>query len=333
MPDKKVKDEAVIQNADAAFSGNSSAVQILSGGGLNVNSLRTNATLRKEEWLELDTTVVDIARQRLNGIADLQNAGLVRQLGGLGTTETQYETISDMSDADVDMDAETAGEEDRVTYTLNTVPVPIIHKNFRINIRTLDASRRLGQSLDVTQTAVATRKVTDKLESILFSGESTIVANGNTIYGYTNHGDRNTASASGDWGTIANIYTDCNTMLQAAETDYFWGPFTMYVAATQFGQMRAIYTDGSGESAYERVLRGLPQITAIKPSDVLTAGSAVLVQLTRDVVELAVGLDITPIEWETRGGMSSHFKVMTAMVPILKADDEGKMGLVHMTGL
>src|SRR5712691_9519540 len=127
--------------------------------GMNINSLRTNTLLRKDEWELLDTRVVEIAANVLNGINDLRAAGLTVPLGGLGVLVSQYETVSDMTDAEVNMAAETDDQEDRINYTLFGVPVPITSKSFRIDIRSLSASRMHGGMLDTTHVDTATRKV------------------------------------------------------------------------------------------------------------------------------------------------------------------------------
>jgi len=326
MPENK---NASVGTMEEVFSNGPSLLDPKTGK-FNVNRLRTNATLRHEEWKQLDDAVLDVARAKLVGITDIQAAGLTVPLGGLGVTETQYETQADMSAATADMDAETPGEEDRVTYSIVSLPVPIVHKGFRIGLRQLEASRTRGAALDVTQADVSARKVAEKLEDMLFNGDTTININGNTISGYTTHGSRNTVSG-GDWGTIANIWANVQSAVQANEADYFPGPFVLYIASTQFGQMRAIYTDGTGQSAMERVMKSFP-ISAIKAADSLT-DEAVLVQMDRSTVDLAVGQDITTIEWSTRGGMSMHFKVMAAMVPRLKADANGNMGLCHISSI
>lgn len=299
--------------------------------GLKTSALRTNDLLRKQEWEQLDTAVVGIARQRLNGIADLRNMGLVHQLGGLGTLISQYEQSGDMSAADIGMEPRAPGEKDSQTFTLKSVPVPIIYKEFQIGIRRLEASRRLGETIDVTQAQTAARLVRDGLETILFNGAS-VQVDGNPIYGYTTHPNRNPYSGS-DWGTITNIYTDVIGMIDAAEADNMFGPYILYVAKTQFGQMRAVYTDGSGQTAMQRVKTQLPQITDVKPGDVLAAGSATLVQMTSDVVDLAVAEDIQTVQWETRGGMELNFMVLAAMAPRPKSDADGRSGVVHATGI
>ena len=302
----------------------------LIASGMNVNSLRTNALLRKDEWLQLDEVVVDIAKKRLNGIADLQARGLTLNLGGLGTMVSQYEAQSDMTDANVDMAGVTPGEEDDVTFDLRSVPVPITHKDFRINIRRLEASRKLGDSIDVTQAEVASRKVAEKLESMLFNGVG-VTVEGSTIYGYTNHPRRNTGVASGPFSTIGNIYATILNMIRDLNAVRMYGPFMLYVAKDVWPDFLNVYTDGSGETARDRVLR-IPELMDVKPADVLTNGHIVMVQMTRDVVDLAVGQDIVTVQWNALGGMIEYFKVMAAMAPRIKYDSSNRMGIAHYTG-
>jgi uncharacterized linocin/CFP29 family protein len=300
--------------------------------GFNVNALRTNALLRRDEWKELDAAIIDVAREELNGIADLQAAGLVQQLGGLGTLLSEYEQLGDMSAANVDMAGETPGDEDTVDFTLVSVPVPIVHKDFRLNIRRLEASRRSGDSLDTTQAQTAARLVRDQLEEILFNG-SAVAVGGNAIYGYTDFPDRTTGTG-GNWGTtIADVYDDLNAMISDAEADFHNGPYGFYVGRVAYSESRAIHTDGSGQSAMNRVLENFPQLQFFKPSDRLVDDDGVLVQMTRDSVDLAVAQNIVTVEWSEMGGMISRFKVMAAMVPRIKSDANSASGVVHYTSL
>lgn len=295
-----------------------------------VAGLHTNALLRHEEWKVIDAALLDVVRTQLVVVQDLINYGLVHPLGGLGSTETSYERLYDMDEAQIDMDASTPGSEDRVAFDMITVPVPIIHKDFRINIRQLTSSRTRGDALDTTQVRIATRKVRDYLEGMVMNGDN-LVFGTNPIYGYTTHPARITGSATGDFGTIANIHPTFVAMVNALEAVGFIGPFLFYVARTQYGEMRARYTDGSGESALEAAL-AIPGVDDIKPADTLAAGSLVAVNMMMETVDLAVGQDITPIQWDTMGGLIAHYKVMTAMVPRIKADSNSVCGVCHYTG-
>jgi hypothetical protein len=186
--------------------------------------------------------------------------------------------------------------------------------------------------LDVTQAQTAARLVRDQLEDILFNG-SGVVVGGNNIYGYTDHPDRNTGTG-GNWGTtIADVYTDVNNMVAAAEAAFYNGPYGLYVGRTAFGEARDINTDGSGQSGVARVLENLPMVNFFKASDRLTAEEGVLVMLSRDVVDLAIAQNVVTVEWSEMGGMISRFKVMAAMVPRVKSDANGASGIVHYTSL
>jgi len=299
---------------------------------LNINALRTNDLLRKDEWQALDTAVIEVQRQRLNGIADLQNRGLTRNLGGLGVLIDQYEQMSDMGGADVDMSGEAEGDEDTLAYNLANVPIPIIHKEYRINKRRLEASRKLGQAIDTTQAEVASRKVRDKSEEILFKGASGIVVNGNSLYGYTNHPQRVTGGVTAAWTNESSrdILADVESMLSDADANFFFGPFMLYVPTSYWSVLRSDYKSYSERTFLER-LRQYSEIADVKPADVLPADNIVMVQMTRDVVDLAIGQSVTNVEWMSKGNMVSHYKVMAAWAPRIKSDYNGNCGVVHYT--
>ncbi|MBU8908512.1 major capsid protein [Desertibacillus haloalkaliphilus] len=305
------------------------AFQLLQSG-LKTNSLRTNNVLRKQEWQDLDTRLVEIANRRLNGIADLRDAGLTVSLGGLGTTVSQYEALSDMTPADVNMSGVSQGEQDDAQFDLRSVPVPIIHKDFSLNIRRLEASRKLGDSVDLTQGEVAMEKVIEGEESLLFKGSS-LQIEGNRIYGYTTHPNRITGTAPGGWSDIKNIYPTVTEMIKDAQVDRQYGPYILYVAGDVWNYLQSRYDDGSGQTALQS-LENIRELQSIKPADELEGGELVLVQMNRRTVDLAIAQDVSTIEWDSYGGMQFNFKVMSAMVPRIKPDFDGRLGIVHYTG-
>lgn len=325
---------ALINHAQQFIIGGGSPARTLVKNKMNLNSLRTNDLLRKDEWEQLDTALVDVARDRLVGINDLRSAGLTVNLGGLGTILSQYEKISDMSAANVDIAGVTDGEKDAVTFSLVSVPVPIFHKDFSINIRRLAASsgpNSIGQSIDTTQVTVAGRKVAEMMEQVLFLGWTGGAVDGNTLYGYTTQTSINTEAGS-DWGTVTNPEVDVVDAIDELEQDNYFGPYTIYVAKTQYGELRKFHTDGSGDSVYDRLLR-IPGVKTIKPADRLTATNALVIDMKKDVVDLAVGQDLTVVEWESKGGMIVNFKVMAACAPRVKANADGGSGICQITGI
>lgn len=299
---------------------------------LRIQSLRTNALLRKDEWEALDERVVMISADVLNGIADLQALGLTLNLGGLGVLVSQYETISDMSPANVNMAAEVDDEEDRINFNLVGVPVPIISKPFRIDIRTLSASRMHGGGLDTTHVDTATRKVAEMQEHILFSG-STVVQRNAVIYGYLTHPSRNIVVGGADWGTPTAIYPNVLAMVAALTGDNMYGPYRLYLHPDQFVQTFALTANTS--MPILRTIEALPGfgMGSVKQTKEVPAGQGVLVQMSSNVVDLAIGQETAPVEWDDKGGLVSHWKVLSAMVPRVKADASGRSGVAHISGI
>lgn len=309
-------------------------VKIQTPRGLVVNS-----ALRKDEWEELDSAIVESAVAPLNMVNRFRRAGLVRRLGSLGTLIAQYTQVSEMTAANISLSGTGAGAKDLVDFDLHGVPVPIIFKEFEINARYLQSSRLRGDGIDTVNARAAARVVGEKLEDLLVNGDTSINLNGSTIYGLTSHPDRNTDTAGnfggGDFGTITNIIPTFSGMIAAARGDNYRGPYGVFVSDTQYEQMsHSFYPDGSSQNALQRV-GSLPQISFIDPSAWLADGEILMVQMVPEVVEMAIVetyWPITSLEWTSGDGMSSAFKVLTVFAPIIKSDFSGHSGIVHCTG-
>lgn len=320
-------------NGNGGYSGQGEVAELFADGTLNINQFRTNATLRKEEWIELDTAIIKIARDRLVGVADLIKAGLTVNLSnGLGTTVFQWEDQSDMTAANINMEGITEGDRDRVIFDLKSIPLPIIHKDFYISKRVLAASRRLGQTLDVTQAELAAKLVAEMTESVLFNGASSLTFGGGTLRGYTDHGDRNTFSIPAAWDssstTGSDMLRDLIDMLDLAAADRMFGPYVLYVPTTYFTKMQEDFKTNSDRTILERLL-AVAGISSIKAVDTLSANNVLLIQLTADVIKEIIGMQPTVLQWETQGGLRLHFKVMSIMVPRVASTQTGQSGIVH----
>ena len=312
------------------FIGSGSIAKKLVANHMDVQCLRTNGLLRYREWVELDQRVVRIARERLIIFDDLVSLGLTTNLGGLGVTISQYETESDLTPATVSMEADVSSQNDNLDYELNSVPVPIISKDFKLGIRQLEASRRLGSNIDLSTADVATYKVSEAAEDLIIQGYPRKIG-GYRIYGLVNHPNRITVDSAGPWTTIDNIYTTVLNMLAALEAKQQFGPYRLYIAAGLAIHLYNVYPDGSGQTVFQR-LQNIPTISAVKVADRLPAGTVVLVRTSSDTIDLATAQPIIPVEWDANGGLVSYFKIMMAFAPRLKPDSNGKLGVAVSTG-
>lgn len=331
-------DNRVNVNAMRPFlddDGQPSIVINAAGDVLNTNA----ALLRHEEWLDIDRRVTQVMSQRLVGIADLRSRNLVHRLGSIGQTVTMWQQMSDMTQANINMDGVTAGEEDTLAFSTAQVPVPIIHKDWRLNMRRLAASRMHGEALDTLTAAVAARLVAEASERMLFSG-APITVDGSTIYGYRNFPGRAGVDLTTPWTSAspAQIKADVAAMLAAARARRFFGPFTLYIPGEWEGVLDEFYTIGDADSGItvpgrtiRDVLLSLSGLERIVVADMMgTAAEAVLVSLDIETVDLAIAQEPTTISWQVMGGMQERFKTFAAWVPRLKSDFDGRCGIVHL---
>lgn len=341
------------------MTGSGSVAQRLIGNGMNVNALRpwigrdgrfyiavnqggklvarpvaNAATLRKDEWKQYDTAVVKEARQRLQGIADLESRGLVFNIGnGLGKTVLESENLGEFTSAEMNMDGVTRSKGDRPVYGIGYLPLPIIHKDYQINARVLAASRTTGDPLDTTASELATRQVVEKMETILFQGSSNYSFGGGTIYGYCDFPYRNTVDLATTWDTSGvtgqDILEDVLAMKQAMLNDRFYGPFVVYVPSNYETKLDEDFK-ASGDITIRQRLLQIQNISDVKVSDFLADDNVIMVQMTSDVVRIVNGMEISPVEWQSEGGMVLHYKVMGIKVPQIRATQGEHCGICHL---
>jgi uncharacterized linocin/CFP29 family protein len=301
-------------------------------------ALATNATLRKDEWSRIDAQVLKSARERLVIVEDLRAAGLVMPVGGLGVLISEWEKSSEMTDAELTMDGESQVDNDRQEFGINGVPIPVIQKVFKIGERALLASRTRGAGLDISTGEEAARAVARTSERLIFNGstqgQQTIDGVTYTISGLLNFASRATDTI-GDWAdashTPEDILEDILGMVMILETqERRYGPFTLYVPGAYAHRFREDFKANGDQTLMERVM-ATKVIRAVRFSDVLTVGNVVMVELSSDVIDLAMGSDLNTIQWASPSGWTNFFQVFAAWAPRLKADYDGHTGILHAT--
>lgn len=310
-----------------------------------VSSPVFNATsLRKLEWVFLDQVVLRAARYRLKAWADLAAANTFGGFNGMSKMVLEHETMSDPGEAVVDMDGLTEGRGDSPKYQLEGLPLPITHSDFFFSSRRLAVSRNTGTPLDSTMAEAAARRVAEAIEKVTI-GVQTGITNGDasqygrapTVYGYTNFPNRITKTdMTAPTGSNGEAVVDSWIALrELLILNKFYGPFMVYTSTDWDRYLDGDYkvTGGNNPNTTLRArLKQIPDIVDIRRLDFLTNTFTVLfVQMTPDVARAVSGMDITTIQWESKGGMQLNFKVMCINVPQLRADYYGKCGIGHGT--
>lgn len=309
-------------------------VQVMSERGIVVNSL-----LREDEWQELDRTVRQAALYPLRFVNLLRARGLEQPLGGLATLVSAWYAQSEMTGASINMTGQGRAERDLPELKQVGVPVPVVFKEFSIGKRTLLASRRLGDGIDLTAAAAASRVVAEGVEGMFINGAN-VQLNNIPLYGVRNHPNRVTDTSTnfggGAWSTITNITPTVNGMISAAmNTTLHYGPYVLFLSTTQYNTVgNTFYADNTGQTPLERIrkMAGIEDIIHL-PAAVMPAGEALLVQLSKDVIDAGIAMELQALEWTSGDGMEALFKIFMVATPRIKAAYDGKLGIIHATGL
>jgi len=297
-------------------------------------------TLRKDEWIQLDTVVLKAARQRLRAWADLAAANTYSGFNGMSKMVLEHETMSDPGEAVVDMDGLSEGRNDVAQYQLEGLPLPIVHADFWFSKRRLAVSRNTGTPLDTTMGEAAGRRVAEMIERMtigtinaLSYGDSSRYGRTAAVYGYRNFPARITKSdmVAPDGTNGQQVLDSWLALRDLLYNAKFYGPFMAYVSTDYDRYLDNEFKTNSDKTLRQR-LKEIDGIIDIRRLDFLTnSGEVLFVQMTPDVARAVIGMDITTVQWEEKGGLRLNFKVMAIMVPQLRADFYGNCGIAHGT--
>jgi uncharacterized linocin/CFP29 family protein len=325
--------DTITTQAGGGISGGGLVAQRLIASNFNVEALRTQVYLPRDAWTHFDNAIIDIVRHRLVGVGDLISRGLTYNVpNAMGVTRIEWQRTDDMGPAELNMAGVTEGRNDRLGMDMVGMPLPIVHKDFWLNIRQLEASRNANMPLDTTQAQICARKVSERIESMLFLGDTSLGTN-NAIYGYATAPNRVTGSTTASWATAsgAQIVADVIAMIAAANAKEMWGPFVFYVSYASMSNMGNDYKTESDKTILERV-KEIEGVADVKVSYYVPNSDTVFaVQMTSDVVDIIDGIQPTMVQWDSLGGMRQNFKVLAIMVPRVKSTITGQSGIIHYT--
>lgn len=296
-----------------------------------------NATaLRKDQWTRLDNVVLKAVRKRLQAYADLRANVTYGGFDGMSTPILEHEIMTDPGEAMADMDGLSEGRNFAPKFALQGLPLPITHSDFFLSSRFLAASRTKGQPQDTIRMEIAGRRVGELIEKTTIGtvagtqyGISTDYLNTSKVYGYLTHPDViSYTSLPTSAATQSNIATTggvtlVNAIIQmvaAAADQNFYGPFVMYVSTAYDNLLNNDYkaSTSSDLTIRQRILQ-IDQISKIQRLDHMSGDYILLVQMTEDVVQAVNGMEVTTVQWETKGGMQLNFKVMGIQVPRIRS--------------
>lgn len=316
------------------FRGNDGRSYITANG----KTMTTNApaTLRYDDWKDIDSSIVKAARPRMAIVKHLRDAGLTYSVrGGMGKTVLQTETQSRAGSATISMDGIRMGDNDRPLFNTGLLPLPIIHEDFQISLRQIEASRN-GTPLDLTMAEESARNVAEEAEKLTIGLKSPSYGGG-TVYGMINSPNRLTDTVRNPstfvgW-TPKMLVQDVLSMRQTSTDKNHNGPWHLYNGPAWDLYLDEDYSDAKGDSTLRERVAKIKGIEGFETLDYLTGFDLVLLQKTSNVIRLVIGMEMTVLQWDSHGGLMKNFKVMTIVVPQIRSDYDSQTGIVHAAAI
>jgi len=308
-----------------------SCVEYIENGKVKHRLTNAPATLRKDEWLDIDRTVIQVAKDRLKMFGDLRSSGLTYKItNGMGTMNLEHETESDITPAQLSMDGLEQSQGDQPVYDLKSLPLPIVHKDFSFSLRRIAASRKIGSPIDTTTAGLAARRCAEEVEK-LTAGTGSYAYGGGVVYGYANMPERATGTLTTPTGVATNATTLSQVldMRQQSKDMNYHGPWKLYCSPLWARYLDDDYSAAKGDITLRERLMKIAGIQAVEDADYLQNHDMILVQQSVDVARAVVAMEITTLQWPTMGGMKQNFKVMGILVPQVRADANDNTGIVH----
>jgi len=251
----------------------------------SIPEFRTDAPVTPEQYKYIDDAVKVTARQAMIGRRLMPVFGPL----GFGKEAISYDKLTEVGAAQLTLAWKVDKSEDIANLARTTVAVPVLSKTFRINRRSLEASRTAGSPLDIVTAKSAAYKVAKLEDDLILDG---FAADGSTydisgLYQAAN----NTESTSKDFGTSGNGIDKVNLAMALLLADNIYPPYNMVLNPTQYMQL---HNELSGTATLEidvirRMIGGEVYVTPAQTADtgmLLAAGD-------RGYFDLAIGVDLT----------------------------------------
>jgi hypothetical protein len=198
----------------------------------------------------------------------------------------------------------------------------------------------VGMPLDTTLIEQKTRSVNEAIEDAGINGATTLDGQPLYVGGFNAPGMLNAPNAnvkvltaaawSGNTPVGTTVMAEINAMFAQLVGDFKRGPYTLFVPTAVDFALNIDFKANGNDSIRARISQmnagGRP--LRIVQLDYLPATKVVLMQMTRDVVDLIDGIRPTVIPYTSATGMTFHNMILAIMVPRFRTDYDGNSGIV-----
>lgn len=210
--------------------------------------------------------------------------------GGIGVQQWTYDTANEVSDALLTYQF-TDTAEDWIELARTDVPIPLLHKEFRISRRDLAAAARGGFGISTATVQSAAYKVMNLENQLILNGFAADGTNYDIKGLYQSAGN---STAGSDFGTVGNPLKSVAAAIDLMQADNITGPYNLVLNPTQYMELA---TSVLGSGAGEREMAMVKEILEggnIYSTSFQTAGTGMLLaDASAGFFEMIVAQDMT----------------------------------------
>jgi uncharacterized linocin/CFP29 family protein len=164
--------------------------------------------------------------------------------GGIGVQQWTYDTANEVSDALLTYQF-TDTAEDWIELARTDVPIPLLHKEFRISRRDLAAAARGGFGISTATVSSAAYKVMNLENQLILNGFAADGTNYDIKGLYQSAGN---STAGSDFGTAGNPLASVAAAIDKMQADNITGPYNLVLNPTQYMELAtSVLGSGAGE--------------------------------------------------------------------------------------
>ena len=326
---------------------NSNGIFCLNSAGQRVEVQGQNASvLSLDTWKELDESINKVIRTELTVFSDIQAVGTY-DLGSadeaLGTMLYINEMTSDSGSANLSMTGRSKISNDVPLVKNEMLPLPLINNDFRIDVRSLNASRRgaygrgSNEAIDMRSAQNEARKTAEKLEDLAIIGGGSFAYAGHQVYGMTTAPNRVQTTYVKEWSDVTKTFDECVADVRAwIDLHYKQGTggsksLMAYIPSAWNIALSLTRGTDSGISLYNFLMATFPQLIDIKSVFRMPVNNVCLMEMRPRTVQVIDGFAPTPISWMSPDNLELNWKLLTMQLPKFYSDYNGVMGIVHAT--
>jgi uncharacterized linocin/CFP29 family protein len=291
----------------------------------------------------IDKAVTQVALERLVIADDIDSMGLSTPLPNwLAVMNFRWQKMSKVGNAVFSMLPDVRGEDDKVDLGIDSLPIYCITSKFNLHARLFAEWERTGIPIDTTMVQQHTRRVSEAIEvSTIWGPPANFQVNNLSVPGLLTAPNGSIFIYSGNlkWDDPAKtgieIVDDVLGMIDAEQANQMYGPYILYVGTKYGNVLNQDYKTAQVNTitTRQRILQ-INEISSIKVADRLPKDTALLLQLTNNVVKMIKGQSPTSLSWmEGPPGLQTRrYMVLACMIPQVIETYSGGAGPGQVAG-